>query len=146
MTTFGDRIAAVREYKALNQKQFSDAIGVSRSFLSEVENGKSKPSIEMLSGIAGRYGDIDTDWLLTGNGSMLRDDGKNTHEPTPEDPLARRKALVMTMVEQIVERIDDDRGLDEIQVDLQKIKRAQEMEREIAELRRKTGDDKMRQR
>lgn len=145
MTTFGDRIAAVREYKALNQKQFSDAIGVSRSFLSEVENGKSKPSIEMLSGIAGRYGDIDTDWLLTGNGSMLRSEAPQAQptpalpEPTPNDPLARRKALVITMVEQIVERIGDDRELDEIQVDLQKIKRAQDMEREIAELRRKAG-------
>jgi transcriptional regulator with XRE-family HTH domain len=64
------RITRVRKHKGMSQKEFSAIIGVSQSYLSEVENGKSKPSLELLSGIANRFNDINADWLLTGRGEM----------------------------------------------------------------------------
>ncbi|BBL73701.1 hypothetical protein MishRS11D_07990 [Methylomagnum ishizawai] len=56
-------------------------------------------------------------------------------EPTPEDPLARRKAMLKLLVDQI----DDEKGLDEIQVEIEKIEQMRELKREVAELRRKAG-------
>ena len=64
------RITRVRKHKGMSQKEFSAIIGVSQSYLSEVENGKSKPSLELLSGIVNRFNDINADWLLTGRGEM----------------------------------------------------------------------------
>ncbi|BAP56339.1 bacteriophage CI repressor [Thioploca ingrica] len=64
------RITRVRKHKGMSQKEFSAMIGVSQSYLSEVENGKSKPSLELLSGIVNRFSDINADWLLTGRGAM----------------------------------------------------------------------------
>lgn len=70
--SINERIKAVRSYNKMNQKDFSSAIGVSQSYLSEAETGKSKPSIDIFVGIANRYNDIDCRWLLTGEGPMHR--------------------------------------------------------------------------
>ena len=64
------RITRIRKHKGMSQKEFSAIIGVSQSYLSEVESGKSKPSLELLSGIVNRFNDINADWLLTGRGEM----------------------------------------------------------------------------
>jgi DNA-binding XRE family transcriptional regulator len=64
----GRRIRAVRSLLSMTQAEFSGKLGVSRSFLSEVESNKSKPSIEILCGIAVNFSQINTRWLLTACG------------------------------------------------------------------------------
>lgn len=83
------RIAQIRNYQQLMQKDFADNIGVSRSYISLVENGKSKPSIEMLTGIASCYPDINPGWLLTGQGDMHnipKDPSPPITPPVPKEP------------------------------------------------------------
>src|SRR5581483_1251463 len=65
-TEINKRIKRVREQEGLTQKDFSSRIGISRSFLSEIEGGKVKPSIEALVGIVLNF-QIDTHWLLAGD-------------------------------------------------------------------------------
>lgn len=60
------RIFEARKHLGLTQKEFAREIGVSQSYLSEVENKKGKPTIEMIIGIANRFPGISRDWLLTG--------------------------------------------------------------------------------
>lgn len=69
----GSRIRQIRRALEFNQKDFADFIGVSQSYLSEVENGKGKASMDMLVGISSRCGDINLKWLLSGEGSMWVD-------------------------------------------------------------------------
>ncbi len=78
--TINQRIALVRKDNKLTQKEFSLALGVSRSYISEVEHGKCKPSIEMLIGINNHFDDINPDWLLTGKGTMYRRDANQPPE------------------------------------------------------------------
>ena len=70
MATLNNRIAETRKELGLTQAAFSKKLKVSRSYLSEVENSKGKPSIEMLVGIATVFRDVDLRWLLTGDESQ----------------------------------------------------------------------------
>lgn len=71
-TEINKRIKRVREKEGLTQKDFSAKIGISRSFLSEIEGGKVKPSIEALVGIVLNF-QIDTHWLLAGDIESLNE-------------------------------------------------------------------------
>jgi transcriptional regulator with XRE-family HTH domain len=65
------RIKKVRERRKLSQKAFADLVGASPSYVSEVEAGKSKPSVDMVFGVATHCPGIDLRWLLTGNGDII---------------------------------------------------------------------------
>lgn len=72
MSTLIDRIEAVRLHKKLNLKDFSESVKIARTTYSEVKSQKTKPNSELLVGIATTFRDIDMNWVLTGEGLMLR--------------------------------------------------------------------------
>ncbi len=45
---FDRALKVVRQYHRLSQSDFADRIGISRSYVNELENGKKEPSIEIL--------------------------------------------------------------------------------------------------
>jgi transcriptional regulator with XRE-family HTH domain len=53
MPRIGERIREARKRAALSQEALADRIGVNRSYLSLVENGKSSPTFEFVEKIAG---------------------------------------------------------------------------------------------
>lgn len=65
------RIKAVRKALNVTQNDFAKSLGVSRSYLSEVETEKGKPSVEMVLGIAEKHEKVSLEWLLTGKGDVL---------------------------------------------------------------------------
>lgn len=68
MATVGERVKDVRENKGLTQEQLSQASGVSKSFLSEIENNKTNPGGQTLLQIANALG-ASVDYLLEGKSS-----------------------------------------------------------------------------
>lgn len=66
MNDINSRIKQLRKDKRLTQKEFCYRIGASQSYLSEVENGKSKASVDIFIGIAKCFKDVSIRWLLTG--------------------------------------------------------------------------------
>ena len=48
----GQSIKIVRKNKGLKQKDFCDKVGITQSYLSGIENGKKKPSIDVLEKIS----------------------------------------------------------------------------------------------
>lgn len=52
----GDRLRRAREYVELKQDEAADAIGISRSALSQIENGRRKVDAVELGGFAKLYG------------------------------------------------------------------------------------------
>lgn len=48
----GQSIKTVRKNKGFKQKDFCTKVGITQSYLSSIENGKKKPSIEVLEKIA----------------------------------------------------------------------------------------------
>ncbi|MFH1011446.1 MAG: helix-turn-helix transcriptional regulator, partial [bacterium] len=53
MPRIGERIREARKRAGLSQEALADRIGVNRSYLSLVENGKSSPTFEFVEKIAG---------------------------------------------------------------------------------------------
>jgi transcriptional regulator with XRE-family HTH domain len=65
MATAGDRIRAIREELRLTQDQLAESTGISKGFLSDVENNKRNVSSEYLLKIANALG-ASVDYLLRG--------------------------------------------------------------------------------
>lgn len=65
-----------------NQKKFAENIGFSAQVISNIVSGrKSKPSYEVLNAIVSTNVYINSEWLLTGKGDMLKQDFICDKEP-----------------------------------------------------------------
>lgn len=124
MTTISDRIIEVRKYKGLNQNNFSIETKIPRSTLSEVESGKNQPSTALIAAIANRFKDVDMNWILTGEGTMLKGGVANDENMSP-----KRKKMF-----ELLERLDDD-ALDDAIYSTKKLVESAEMKREFAQFR-----------
>lgn len=67
----GARLKAFRLEHKWNQKFFANILSTSQGYLSEVENGKGKPTIEMLEGLISEFPDINLRWLFRGDGEVF---------------------------------------------------------------------------
>ena len=67
-----DRILAVMEHEGLTPAQFADAIAIQRSAVAHFLSGRNNPSMGVLIKILKRFSYLDADWLLLGEGNMLR--------------------------------------------------------------------------
>lgn len=77
MYTIGERIKFLRTIKNLNQKEFSNAIKIGQSRLSEFESNKTKPSFDTLYSIKEMF-NISLDWLISGEGEPFTNTDFNT--------------------------------------------------------------------
>lgn len=68
--TVKDRLIAYLKYKGVNKSEFGRSIGVSSAFISSMRKSLQPDKAEK---IALEYPDLDMGWLLTGEGSMLRE-------------------------------------------------------------------------
>lgn len=68
-----ERIKAVIAYSGLNDSAFAKKIGMQQVSLWRQLNDQRKISLETLLAVAETYPEIDANWLLRGNGSMLKD-------------------------------------------------------------------------
>ena len=71
-----DRVITVFQETGLNQRQFSELIGVSQQLVSAVINYTKKPNETILLAIIDNIKGIDPMWLFTGNGEY-----KNNYVP-----------------------------------------------------------------
>lgn len=60
----------MRKKLKLNQKEFAVRMGISPSYLSEVETGKTRPGYNFLMAIAREFG-VSADYLLHGSGGIF---------------------------------------------------------------------------
>ena len=65
-----ERLITVRKYFHRTQKDFGDALGVSRDVISNIEYGRVKPKELLLAHICQVYG-VNQLWLETGEGKMF---------------------------------------------------------------------------
>lgn len=74
-----ERIEYYNELKELNFNQLAIAIGVSNSYFSKMVKNKGSLGEDIIKKILLFYDDINPEWLLTGQGSMLK--GVNKDAP-----------------------------------------------------------------
>ncbi len=61
-----DRLEVVIRSTNHNSSSFADAIGMNRSTLSHILNGRNKPSLEFLERVITTFPKVDAHWLVTG--------------------------------------------------------------------------------
>ena len=67
------RIRAFIDYLNISDSQFSKTIGVTQSVIASMFQRGTEPSYKVLSAIINAYANISAEWLLRGEGSMLRE-------------------------------------------------------------------------
>lgn len=58
-----DKVRLIIGNKCESPSQFADEIGIPRSGVSHLLNGRNKPSLDVITRIVHRYPDIGTDWI-----------------------------------------------------------------------------------
>ena len=68
------RLNRLLEHLKLNQRRFAISIGVSPQTINNYFKGSSEPGFELLKNIAVNYPEINTHWLLTGEGDIIKEE------------------------------------------------------------------------
>jgi len=84
LVDFGNRVKELRRHFHLSQKEFGDALGLSASFISEVEAAKTKPGYEFFKNLTLIY-NVNPNYLHKGEGEFfLTKTGAAESEPLPD--------------------------------------------------------------
>lgn len=67
-----DRIQRIIARENLTPSKFADIIGVQRSGVSHILSGRNNPGLDFLNKILQHFPHISGDWLITGQGSMVK--------------------------------------------------------------------------
>lgn len=80
-----DRIKQVIDYSQMSASAFADTIGISRSGMTHLLNGRNQPSLDMAKKILAKFPEISTEWLIMGMGEMLRPEEQPQQPTVPEE-------------------------------------------------------------
>ena len=69
-----ERIKEIILKEGLTSGSFADMIGVQRSSMSHIINGRNNPSLDFIVKTIQNFPKINPEWLLNGTGSMYRSD------------------------------------------------------------------------
>lgn len=89
-----ERIRQIMEHKGLTSTQLADSIEVPRAIVSHILSGRNKPSLDVILKIVSTYREVDRNWLLLGEGSMLISLASVDKEKEPLSPAAERPPAV----------------------------------------------------
>lgn len=78
--------------KSLNAAEFADRIGVQRSNISHILNGRNNPGAQFLEKLLVAFPDLNADWLITGRGEMLKPGKISNTETGTHLPNEKREA------------------------------------------------------
>ena len=84
----------VKEKIAQDKKEIALNLDISTSLMTEITKGRSNIGVIPIQNIVIKYG-ISAEWLLTGEGSMLKTD--NPTEPSDAPPLNTENAALNTL-------------------------------------------------
>lgn len=79
-----DRIKQIMEYLNLSQQEFAQKLELSPASLSNIFNGRSKPTNNHVQAIHRAFPSINTNWLMFGEGDMLNSSSRNSDSQNSE--------------------------------------------------------------
>lgn len=72
-----DRIKAIMDAEEMTPARFADTLDIGRAVISHILNGRNNPSLDVITRILNKLPQINSDWLLTGNGTMYKIDNNS---------------------------------------------------------------------
>jgi DNA-binding XRE family transcriptional regulator len=115
--SLNERISKVIEYSKLTSSEFADEIDVQRSSISHITSGRNKPSLEFIIKIKSRFPEILWDWLVTGDGEMLKSDLPDDEIISEDESLEERTKPTSLPDLFTMMNDDDDFGTEERKAD-----------------------------
>lgn len=67
--------------REMSPARFADTLDIGRAVISHILNGRNNPSLDVVMRILNKMPDISTEWLLTGKGSMKKEENNPVKEP-----------------------------------------------------------------
>ncbi len=67
-----DRIKQIIENEHMTPARFADSLHIGRAVISHILNGRNNPSLDVVTRILTEMPQINSDWLLSGNGTMYK--------------------------------------------------------------------------
>ncbi|WP_426482644.1 helix-turn-helix transcriptional regulator [Chryseobacterium sp. R2ACT005] len=104
--SLNERISKIIEYSNLTPSEFADEIDVQRSSISHITSGRNKPSLEFIIKIKSRFPELLWDWLVTGEGEMLKSQLPETE--IPEEYTEEEKIKTTPLPDLFTMMNDDD--------------------------------------
>lgn len=98
----GSRLDQVRKSLKISQVKFSNRIGISQGYLSQVIKGRRNISYKILNAVSTAFPTVSTEWILTGNGTMFKTEPLTKVEEEAVPYLGRRPLTVQDLAEIIL--------------------------------------------
>lgn len=106
MRDINTRFKELRIALKYSQKDFADNVGISRTHLSGIENGKDNPSMPLIKLVCLKYG-VNEEWLIDEKGNMfIKDNGFDT--VTDEGLKAKYQTMKNFLEKQIAEQTGEN--------------------------------------
>lgn len=123
--SLNERISKVIEYSNLSSSEFADEIEVQRSSISHITSGRNKPSLEFIIKIKSRFPEILWDWLITGEGEMLKSELPESDIPELEEEIYEEEKPRTTSLPDLFTMVnnDEDFGSEETEIEPPEMKR-----------------------
>lgn len=97
-TNLSERIKQIIDYKKVSINKFSTILGASNSYFNKILRDNNSIGSDKLEKILRTFPEINAEWLLTGQGSMLKEQNNlpmaiPTYDPDEEIPLIPTEAM-----------------------------------------------------
>ena len=99
----GERLKALRNAMRLKQIELAKDLNLNPSAVSQMESGRTKPSLETMVEIAQKY-NADLHWLITGQGQMFAQNAGNNQQKNGWEKLQK---MMNASLEEIVQARQD---------------------------------------
>ena len=101
---FEDRIRTIIKVNNLTTSAFADRLGVQRSGVSHILNGRNRPSMDFLLKVLEAFPRVDAHWLLTGKSphNVNSDIDPENRDSEIKDDLPKRQSALDIEIEKIV--------------------------------------------
>ena len=84
--SFVNRIKIILEHYDLGVSSFADKIGIQRSSMSHILNGRNRPSLDFVMKLVQTFPEVNLYWLLNGKGSFPSTSDLAPPSPTTTKP------------------------------------------------------------
>lgn len=81
------RIQQIMDREGMTPGRFADSIGIQRSALSHILNGRNNPSLDVITKIINRFDYLSTDWLMFGNAPMFKHQAQENNSTASSENL-----------------------------------------------------------
>ncbi len=111
------RISLILRTKNISPSQLADDLGVQRSGISHILNGRNKPSLDFIQRLIKRYPDISMTWLMFGEGPMMNP-YPSKEDFKPDDKKGTNyQSTIIDLFPPLVDQAENNPTPDELTID-----------------------------